>query len=164
LNNHKQFFDFLLQKLGYNKLDDFYKISVEDVRKHGGKALLERVYEGSLKSALKSIYPQHHWLLWKFEQSVPDGFWNQKENQKEFMDWLYDELEYKHPNDWYNVTRKQISEKGGVVLLAKYGNSIFKLVKSVYPEQKWKQLKFRKDVLDNIRWYNTTTTTQPFKQ
>lgn len=74
----RKYFDLLGEKLGIQKLDDWYQIShLEAIEvsfiysrcshvKHGaGLYLVE--FENSLIKSLMSIYPEHHWKPWKFE-------------------------------------------------------------------------------------------------
>jgi len=73
------------EELGYSTLVDFYSIKAEYVRQYGGTSLLDSFYNGWLFEALKDIYGDHNWLAWKFEQNVSIGFWNNKENQRNFF-------------------------------------------------------------------------------
>ena len=60
-------------------------------------------YENSIINLLSSIYPNHHWLPWKFVR-IPNGFWENKGNQLEYMNWLKEQLNIKDIEDWYNVS------------------------------------------------------------
>ena len=51
-------------------------------------------HNGSPFQALQAAYPEHEWLPWKFS-NTPKGFWEKKENQKKFFDWLGKEIGYK---------------------------------------------------------------------
>lgn len=113
----------------------------------GGKALLEKLFAGSLVKALQFAYPGHEWLPWKFEQSVPVHFWDQKDHQRQFMNWLGNELGFKEMQDWYRVTWKDIQEKGGSGLLDKYRGSPSQLVQTVYPEHVWNMSKLKKTLV-----------------
>lgn len=73
-------------KLRCKIYEDWYKISTEDIIKHGGVGLL-KIYSGSLTKLLASIFPSVDWKLWQFNK-VPNGFWNELVNQKKFVDWL----------------------------------------------------------------------------
>src|SRR5205823_4894798 len=66
--NHKKFFDSLGTKLGYKSMEDWYKVTQEDIHKHGGRGgLLCIYYNGSPSLALESIYPEHNWELERFK-------------------------------------------------------------------------------------------------
>ena len=83
-NSHKTFFDRLRVELGYKYMDDWYNVVVEDIHKNGGVTLLN-YYNGSPSSALQSVYPEHNWVMWRFNPT-PNGFWQKTENQQEFLD------------------------------------------------------------------------------
>jgi hypothetical protein len=51
------------------------------------------------------MFPDYNWLPWKFEKS-PQGFWENSENRKKFMNWAAKELNIKEMKDWYKVTHK----------------------------------------------------------
>lgn len=118
-------------------------MTVENVIQHGGKAMVEYMFNGSLATALQFVYPEHNWLPWKFAQHVPRGFWNVKENQRDFMNWLGNVLGFKSMNNWYNVTHQTIEEKGGGGLLVKYGGSRSKLLPQIFPEHSWVLHRFK---------------------
>jgi hypothetical protein len=64
--NGKKFFDWLLIKLGYKCMDDWYNVTQEDIKKHGGKRLLNGYFKGSPSRALLHIYSEHNWQLERF--------------------------------------------------------------------------------------------------
>src|SRR4051812_24879003 len=45
--NQRQFFDWLGNQLGYKEMDDWYKVTQEDIHKHGGSGLLHNYYHNS---------------------------------------------------------------------------------------------------------------------
>jgi hypothetical protein len=53
---------------------------------------------------LSIVYPELEWLPWKFQQQVPMGFWEDRYNQKKFVNWASTELKINEMSDWYNVT------------------------------------------------------------
>jgi hypothetical protein len=152
-HNQRDFVDHLAQKLKYKEFPNFYKICDQNIHQYGGKALLNHVFDGSVVALLNSVYPFHKWHPWNFSQAVARGFWNSKENQKEFTNWLAAELGFTHMEDWYSLKVADIIERGGIGLFIKYGSSIFKLLKSIYPEQQWFPWKFEavpKGYWDNL--------------
>ena len=54
-----------------------------------------------------SVFPEYPWLPWKFN-TVPRKFWENSENKRKFMDWLYKELQFTSMEDWYKVTPEVI--------------------------------------------------------
>ena len=94
---------------------------------------------------LCSVYPSHTWLPWKFEYtSAPNGYWNNLQNQREFMDWLSRELGFVEFEDWYNISKEQIITYGGSGLMDIYRNSPMSALKSVYPEYEWVEWRFNR--------------------
>jgi hypothetical protein len=69
-------------------------------------------------------------------------YWNNKENQLNFLNALGRDLGFKRMRDWYNITPEQIRENGGSPLLEKHDNSPSKLLKFVYNTYRWNELKF----------------------
>jgi hypothetical protein len=53
------------------------------------------------------VYPEHEWLPWRFSK-VPNGFWDDIKNQRDFLDWAGKQLNYKNKEDWYKVTKEVI--------------------------------------------------------
>ena len=102
-----------------------------------------RKYGHSPSKLLKAVYPEHKWDLSKFK-TVPFGYWNVKENQKNFMDDLGKQLGFESMQDWYQLTFETLISKQGRGLLEKYGSSPSKLLQSVYPEHPWVEWMFRK--------------------
>ena len=140
--NQKCFFDWSGTELGHRKMEDWYNITQEDIRTHGGRGLLNNLFSGSHSAALQSAYPEHNWILWKFSVTQ-QGFWKKKENQKIFFNWLGSQLGHKSMDDWYNVTQKDIRNNGGGGLLGSYyRGSPSSAVQSVYPEHNWMLWRF----------------------
>lgn len=117
-----KFFDWLFGKLGYERMGDWYKVTVEDISSNGGGALLGNKYNNSPSKALQSVYPQHKWELERFKQK-PNGYWSSQQHQIEYFDWLFTKLGHKRMEDWYNVTVDDIQSNEGASLLHKYNGS-----------------------------------------
>src|SRR5690349_8425763 len=78
-----------------------------------------------------------------FEDRLPLGFWEKKENQKWFFHWLGKRLGYKDLDDWYNVTTRDIIRHGGGGLLKGcYNGSVSQTMQGVYPEHNWMRWRF----------------------
>ena len=160
--------------LGYKCMEDWYSVTVEDIRKNGGAGLLEGYYHNSPSAALQSIYSEHNWELEKFKnkptqlRSIKNQrlylknrklskkvtniakskyieLWKSKENQQQFCNDLMTQLGYKIMADWYHVSKKDFYKNGGQVLLSKhYNNSPLEALQSIYPQHLWEQEKFYK--------------------
>src|SRR4051812_39159613 len=121
---HKQIFDGLGFKLGYNRLDDWYNISPEEITKNGGDTVL-RTYGGSIVETLQTLYPKHSWLPWRFNTLPPD-YWKSKANQRDFFEWLSKQLGHKGLDDWYKVSRDEILRQGGRGVLTEHNNLVLR--------------------------------------
>jgi hypothetical protein len=137
--NHVEFFTRLSKKLGFTTLDDWYGISSNQICKNGGVTLLER-YKGSPLKALEAVFPNHQWIAWKFHQ-VPRGYWNRKDNQRKFLDWLTKELQVNKNDDWYRISKKQIRNVAPVTLFR--SKTLGAVLSELYPEYSWSIQKFQ---------------------
>ncbi len=105
---------------------------------NGAKYLLKR-FDNSFVKALQFAYPTHKWHFWKLAHQISYGFWNEMNNQRDFMEWLRDDLGFKDMTDWYKMTSHHIKSRGASGLLIKYGGSPAELLQRVYPEHSWKK-------------------------
>lgn len=155
----KDFFDWLGTQLGYKTMDDWYKVTQNDIFKHGGQSMLDCYYNNSPSQALQAVYPEHNWMPWKFGQT-PHGFWEKMENQKQFFDWLGSELGYKEMDDWYSVTSLDVINAGGGELLQTKYHSVLHALQTVYPLHSWIGWKFRR--VPQTFWKNQANQKQFF--
>ena len=65
------------------------------------------------------VYPDEQWNIFKFPVK-PMRFWNDKSNQRLFLDYFAKEHNITSIDDWYQVTRDDIMSLGGRGLLSKY--------------------------------------------
>lgn len=93
----------LLIFLGYKDLADYYKLTKEAIILHGGDGLLISRYKGSITTAMMDTYPDFSWKPWLFEHT-PKGYWEDMENQKQYLEWLGKRLGYNSMDDWYKLT------------------------------------------------------------
>jgi hypothetical protein len=61
---------------------------------------------------VKALRPDHKWLEWEFSQT-PQGFWNNVQNQRRFLDWAGGELGIASMEDWYKISKAQVVKLGG---------------------------------------------------
>lgn len=91
----------------------------------------------------------------------PAGHWNKVRNQKIRLKsiaktlmiktwWMPSNLSYFIREDWYNVSVIDVKSNGGTGLLARYNFSLYRCLKTVYPEHDWKVWKFSKVFKINI--------------
>jgi hypothetical protein len=134
--NAETFLRWLASELQFKNWEDWYNIRGDQVVEHDGGGFL-RKYNNNPIRMLQSVFPSYPWLPWKFF-AVPDGYWKNKENQKQFLDWLAPQLQIRTWEDWYSVTGGTIAQHGGRWLLQDhYDNSVPALLSSVYPNYPW---------------------------
>lgn len=124
--NQKDFLDELGKQLGFKTFRDWYNISTVEIIKNGGNGLLSKYGKSSAKLVM-SVYSKHKWKHINF-----NGYWNNNERRRDFLDSLGKQLGYKKIEDWNRITKKIIRKNGGKNLLTKYGESPIKLIGSTY--------------------------------
>jgi len=83
--------------------------------RHTGAILIHR-YNGSVVKMITSVYKEHNWLVWKFEEGPPIGWWEPYKHQRQFLDWLGKQLNFTSMDDWYGITCDTLSKYGGKLL------------------------------------------------
>lgn len=136
MSAQREFLDRLGGSLGFREPKDWYRLTVEDLRKHGGAGLLSK-YDGSPSLLVRSVYPDHEWNLCQFVV-VPKVHWN-----RAFMERLGKKLGFKEMKDWYRLTAEDLRQNGGGWLLSRHGGSPSLLVRSVYNDHDWCVWRFR---------------------
>jgi hypothetical protein len=100
-----------------------------------------------LVSSLLNHFPEHQWLMWRFQTPVPRGFWKDPVNQRSFLRWLCDILYPTEPMEasLYRITAKDLKQHGGAGLVQLYQGRISKLVSEAFPRptSPWKPWKFQ---------------------
>jgi very-short-patch-repair endonuclease/ABC-type Zn uptake system ZnuABC Zn-binding protein ZnuA len=143
--NHVLYARYLGNELRFTEPEDWYKISHKDIKKNKGAGLLAQYYNDSpilfVKEVVKLIYPDYEWFEWKFNKTT-NKFWDKIENQKIYMDWLFNELKFTKIEDFYNINIDIIRQNFGDSLLHKYNGSHINTLKVIYPEYYWLEWKF----------------------
>ena len=123
--NIHQFLDKLKQKYNLETIDDWNNITCKKIESLGGRTLLNKYSLYDLKCL---GYPNGKEYFNKPNQVKPAKFWENKENILQFLDKLKKELNLNTPNDWNNITKKQIQLFGGGSILNKYSLLDLKLL------------------------------------
>eukprot|EP01118_Nematostelium_gracile_P008337 TRINITY_DN2763_c0_g1_i1.p1 TRINITY_DN2763_c0_g1~~TRINITY_DN2763_c0_g1_i1.p1 ORF type:complete len:389 (+),score=75.72 TRINITY_DN2763_c0_g1_i1:90-1256(+) len=141
--SRRDFLNNMAKELGIVKMEDWYEVSVSQIREKGGSALL-RSYQDSPAKMISSILIDHKWNLRKFNCKIT-GVWDNLQLQKDFMNnVLGKELNIKTMDDWYDVGVAQIRAKGGGGLLRRYYNSPFLMITSVLKDHPWNRKDFNR--------------------
>jgi len=148
----KLFITWLGEELGYTTMEDWYELTHKNLVNNYGNGLLAQ-YCNSPSKVVIELFPDYKWIPWKFN-TAPNGFWKNRENRKKYMVWLGEILEYKKPEDWYQITAKHFEDNYGVSLLV---NSPKHIVVSLFPEYNLElnKFKFKGYSEGQIRWLRT---------
>jgi len=142
-NHHKnlvRYMDWLGDILGFDEIEDWYRIDRDDfVNNHGNAPLT--YYGGSPSGVVAVAFPEYDWLPWKFSKA-PMNTWNNREIFAQYMDWTGEKLGYTKPDDWYRVEGKDFEYGGG--MLSHYDGSPSKAVMDYIPDYDWKEWLFIK--------------------
>jgi hypothetical protein len=138
--NQRKYMDWFAEESGVNLVEEWYGKDKNSIIKKGGSGLI-RYYKGSLPRSLRSIYKHTAWKDWLFEY-IPRGFWNSIENCREYMEWLFDRLEYSKGDDWYKVSPQEFLQNYGGGLFHLYGNYPHRLLASIHPDRDWLPWRF----------------------
>ena len=103
MENQKKFINWIAKELKIESMDQWYQLRADDYVKNGGRDLMN-IYKTPLK-LLSTLFPDYPWLPWRFG-FVQKGYWENPENRKLFVEWLYKELNLQSLDDWYKVTEK----------------------------------------------------------
>jgi len=132
IKNQKKYMSWLGNILGYNEPSDWYKVSQSSFKKYRGNRLLE-LYQKSPTKIVQKFISGYDFITWKFK-NVPLGFWSNKENRKEYMEWLGKGLNFTQPEDWYVVTYDTFLKNHGGTFIGYYNDSPLKAVSEKYPD------------------------------
>ena len=127
------------ERLNIKNMEDWYKVSLKDITNCGGSTLVN-MYESHIK-LIENVYPNYNWLPWKFN-SVPNGYWEDRNNVIKYMNWLSNELHVNKYEDWYNVKYEDIVNNHGISILSQFQNSHIKLITAIYNNYDWLPWKF----------------------
>jgi hypothetical protein len=126
-----------------NKLEDWYLVTKKNFVEKAGHSLLRQKYSGSFVNAIIANYQNHNWEAWKFTSAARNR-WSSIEMQRQFFDSLRPQLNVAAMEDWYKVTGIAVTKLGGEFIRDRYGLSMERALRSIYPEYKWESWRFQK--------------------
>ena len=115
-------------------MDDWYKLTADDMSEYGGITLLH-LYNNSPSKALQSVYPEHKWMIWRFK-TMPHGYLNEPIDSTEvtrMLDWLGEHLSIKNLEDWYRVSMKQLRKWIPITS----SKDLCKMLQIAFPQHQW---------------------------
>lgn len=134
--HHREFFEWLSERIGYKGMEDWYNVSIEEIHENGGGTLLQNYYHNSPSSAVQTVFPEHNWELWKFKV-VPQGYWStltdNKEETRKVLDWLGTQLSIKSMEDWYRVSLRRAK----TLMRVHSAKELETMLQQSYPTHQW---------------------------
>ncbi len=134
--NHKRYIQWLGRELGVEKMEDWYKVTIQDFYDRRGERFLE-YYENSYTKALQTHFPKFDWKPWLFRQA-PSGYWHDLENCRKYVKWFEKQSGFKSKKDWYEIRQDDIYALQGSGMLNHFACSVQQLVSAIYPDHDWK--------------------------
>lgn len=135
--NRLYYLDWLGNRLGFQKPEDWYGVHRSDFLKNHGGGLFRICYDSSPYNAMKDYRPDFDWKPWLFG-GAPCGFWHDVENRRTYMRWLGEKQGFTKPDDWYHASRTHFFENHGAGLLNnQYDGQVQKAVRELFPDHPW---------------------------
>ena len=106
-------------------------MTTDAIKDSGGRGILSR-YDNRLYDLVNTVVPEYGVKPWNLAKVAP-GYWNDKQNVFQFLDYLRQQESIKEEEDWYSVTTDMIWKHGGRRLLEIHEGSIAKLLCYAYP-------------------------------
>lgn len=136
--------------LDLESMDSWYSVTQEQLYELNGTTLLVKRHNGSMYSLLKTVYPDHEWLEWKF-QLVPKGFWKHPENVRRYFEWLGTQLGVRKMDDWYDYEVEDWYQYCANGFMSRYFKNSKKVALSfAFPEHVWDAKRFKLSAYQNI--------------
>jgi hypothetical protein len=117
--NRQTFMSWLEKQLKISKSEDWYAVDDRDFTNNGGSGLLWNQYRGSVLSALREYRPDVDWKPWLFRK-VPNGFWEDQANRRQYYHWLAGRIGYQSVKDWERLTREIVRDTRASFILERY--------------------------------------------
>ena len=150
-SNQTAYFNWLYKDhLRLKHLSEFYSVNLENVvRETGAVSLVQHCHPWPV-AALRATFPNHNWLPWRFKK-IPNGYWGDEGNVREFLQWLADAqgfppLKHGHPAplQWYSLTCNQLAQEGAASLVIASSYSVADIVCGAFPKVIWERWRFER--------------------
>jgi hypothetical protein len=150
--NQIAYFSWLSREhLHLKHLSEFYSINLETTARETGALAIIRYCHPWPIAGLKSAFPNHRWLPWRFKK-IPNGHWNDDSNVREFLLWVAEclgferELRDEHPApaQWYSLTCAQLIQQGGASLVVAHNYRLSDIVRRAFPRVVWEGWRFER--------------------
>jgi hypothetical protein len=133
--NVEKYLYWLGDKLEIISPNDWYEVTSDDFKENDGGGIMSAI-GGHLKLIMEHIVNPQGWKPWLF-LTAPMGFWKNRDNQLEYMNWLERELGLLSLDDWYDLDRDVLKRRNGSGLLSHYSTSLQYILLELYPNHEW---------------------------
>jgi hypothetical protein len=103
-----------------------------------------------MSKMLETIYPGVERDFYS-SNGIPDGYWHEMENRRNYMDWIADQMKIECKEDWYGIRLEDIYKRNGRGLIRFYLDSISDLLRSIYPDSTWDICLFQEENAKSAR-------------
>ena len=141
--NLRQYFEWLGEQIEIQYWEDWYNITSEVLIDHNGGSLLNLKQNGSYYSLIIDSFPEYDWKRWRFK-TIPQKYWEDIENCREYLTWLGNQLGIQRIEDWYNVTQKDFNQNNGGGIMDFYKGSPSAIIITCFDTYNWEIEKFGK--------------------
>lgn len=129
--NQRRFMDMVKNTFAIREAKEWGSVGVADLERLGGGGLVKRM--GSVAEIVQKVYSEEQFSALDLGKRLPVGWWDVRENRREFMERLAKENGVRNAGDWKRVTREYIVAAGGSRLLSKF-STVQKVLLDVFPE------------------------------
>lgn len=148
--NIRSFMLEIKSKLGFTSDEDWYTLNIEIIQQNGGKSVLA-TFKDSPQALIKAAFPELNLYPWRFKSKVPKNYWVDLNNQRYFIETEANARGWKTKDDYYKFTGKIIGDLGGYGAIKKYQESVYLMMKTLYPDYDWLPWKFIK-IHNSFSW------------
>lgn len=135
--NRVEFMEGLAAGLGVEKMEDWRRVSREQVREMGGGGLLAR-FDNSMHKLLADVYPHcggAEVVSWRLRR--PQGYWRSPGNRRRFLEEVQVKESIAAARDWCKVTARDVRSHGGQGLLNHHNGSLRAALAEAFPHEDW---------------------------
>jgi len=120
----------------------WYNLTVNDITSALGQKTIKRE---EILDLLKIRYPNYSWYPWQFPL-VPIGFWQNSQNNRDYLHHFASSTSIRIPLDWYDVRAKDIIlfGNGTSLIVHAYGKSVRRMLSHLFPEYFWERWRFKR--------------------
>lgn len=154
----REYFEYRAGKLGVKEPEDWAAVPGSSLWKDCGYGLVKE--HGSMTAALQFAYPEVKPSRFLNRRCKPKGYWSSPERRKAFVEAIAEEFGLSEPQDWKKVSVNDIHQRGGAGFIARYSNSVIRMLKDVFPEHEWEARECRDRM--PLRYWDTKSNRKAF--